>query len=145
MFVGCVILEGLSDPALLDHLSSLVERVVEVPGDPDATTWHIRWYCLSEATLRQLLPALAAVTLPHWYAHFWSGTDLCVILAGRAFWAKTSDRATWEEFIAYGLSVGVERRWTERVPTELPPYVRAACERLWQDRIAVSPAEGRRQ
>ncbi|MHB8928719.1 MAG: hypothetical protein ACYC9Q_13905 [Bacillota bacterium] len=63
---------------------------------------------------------------PHWYAHFWDGDDLCLVLAGRAFWVKASDRATWREFISYGDTVGIERRWTENVPTVLPEWVEAA-------------------
>ncbi|MDQ7793192.1 MAG: hypothetical protein RDU89_02085 [bacterium] len=125
-YLGSVIVESLADPTVLDGLTPLVERVVNMPTDPDATTWHIRWYRLSEAKLRRLLPALAQATLPHWYAHFWSGDDLCVVLAGKAFWVKIGDRTTWSEFISYGDSVGVDRKWTENVPTKLPEYVLAA-------------------
>jgi len=78
------------------------------------------------ARLSERLPALAQAMRPNWYAHFWEGDDLCVILAGRAFWAKASDKGTWQEFIAYGDTVGVERKWTESVPTELPAWVQAA-------------------
>lgn len=128
-YVGSVIVEGLADATVLDGLVPLVERVFDMPADPDATTWHVRWYRLDESALRRLLPALAQATLPHWYAHFWSGDDLCVILAGKAFWAKVNDRSTWSAFIRYGDGVGVERRWTERIPTELPDYVREAAGR----------------
>lgn len=73
---------------------------------------------------------------PHWYGHFWSGDDLCVILAGRHFWASAADRSTWEPFIRYGDTVGMERKWTERTPTTPPPWVEEA---LAQARGATMP------
>lgn len=58
-----------------------------------------------------------------------------MILAGRVFWSKARDPASWNEFIDYGLSIGVERGWTERIPTRLPIYVQEACERFWQGKL----------
>lgn len=123
-FIGCVVLESLSDQAALAGLSPLAERIASVPEDPDATTWHVQWFQLPGAELHSKLPELAAAMKPHWYAHFWSGDDLCVILAGKAFWASAADRSTWQEFIRYGDTVGVERRWTESIPTAVPDWVR---------------------
>ena len=125
-FVGCVILEGLRSPEPLQGWHPIAQRTVEMPDDPDATLWHVCWYQLNAESLTERLPALAAATLPHWYAHFLDGDDLCVVLAGRFFWAKVSDRTTWEPFIAYGDTVGIERKWTERIPTDLPAWVQAA-------------------
>ncbi len=126
MFIGSVILESLTDLDPVDGLRSVAERIVDMPDDPDAQLWHVRWYRLGEDELRSRLPALARAMKPHWYAHFWQGDDLCVIMAGRFFWAKASDRSTWQELIAYGDTVGVERKWTERIPTELPAWVQEA-------------------
>jgi hypothetical protein len=107
-------------------LEPFAQRVVDVPDDPDASTWHIGWYRIAESELRRRLPELARAMKPHWYGHFWENDDLCVILAGRAFWAKISARETWQDFICYGDQVGVERKWTENVPTRLPDWVEAA-------------------
>jgi hypothetical protein len=95
-------------------------------NDPDSTTWRLCWYRIGEEDLRGRLPALAEAMRPHWYAHFFEGDDLCVILAGRHFWVSASNRATWQDFLAHGDTVGVDRRWTENVPTKLPPWVLAA-------------------
>lgn len=122
-FLGCVIRESLLDQAPLDGWAPVAEKVVEMPDDPDAKVWTVAWFQVSEVALRQRLYDLAAATRPNWYAHFWSGDDLCVILAGAAFWAKASDHSTWQPFIAYGDTVGVERKWTEQVPTEAPAWV----------------------
>lgn len=124
VFVGCVILESLDDPAVLTGWQPFAQREADVPEDPDATVWHTAWYQVREDELRQRLPALARAMRPHWYAHFWEGDDLCMVLAGKSFWAKVSDRSTWDEFIAYGDTVGVERKWTERVPTEVPDWAK---------------------
>jgi len=127
-FFGNVILESLQTEAALNGLFPVAERRVEMPDDPDATTWHTRWYLLNAEALNDRLSALARAMRPHWYAHFWWGDDLCVILSGRFFWAKASDRSTWHPFIAYGDTVGVERKWTERVPTQIPEWVQAAIQ-----------------
>lgn len=125
-FVGCVIDESLADIRAVAGLTPVASRRADMPGDPDAEVWHTRWYLLDAAQFERLLPAVTAAMRPHWYAHFWSGDDLCVILAGRHFWASASDKATWEPFIQYGNSVGVERKWTERISTTLPGWVEAA-------------------
>jgi hypothetical protein len=123
IFVGCVIAESLHDATVLEGLKPVAARVVEMPDDPDASAWHVFWYRIGERALSDLLPVLAREMRPHWYAHFWKDDDLCVILAGRAFRARVSDRDTWQEFIAYGDSTGVERKWTENIPTQVPAWV----------------------
>lgn len=110
MYIGCVILESLGDQHSLDGLAHLVERVVDMPNDPDAEVWHVRWYRLDQAELESRLDGLAAAMKPQWYAHFWRGDDLRVILAGRVFAVSVADRATWEPMLAYGDSVGIERK-----------------------------------
>lgn len=39
---------------------------------------------------------------------------------------SASDRSTWAPMLAHGDAVGIERKWTETIPTTLPAYVRAA-------------------
>lgn len=124
-FVGCVIAESLKTEAPLRGLQPIAERVTHVPDDPDSTTWHVRWYQVDEDDLRRRLPELAQAMKPHWYGHFWRQDDLCVILAGKVFWATASDRSTWQDFIDYGEEVGLGRKWTESIPTKLPEWVAA--------------------
>jgi len=128
-FVGCVILESLYGFQPLTGWKPVAERVVEMPDDPDTAVWHVCWYQVDAKSLNERLDSLALAMRPHWYAHFWEGDDLCVILSGRFFWAKASDQITWRDFIAYGDTVGVHRKWTENVPTELPAWVRAALQK----------------
>jgi hypothetical protein len=123
VFIGCVILESLSDARPLQGLSHFVERVAEMPDDPDAKVWHVRWYQLDQAELASRLEGLASAMKPQWYAHFWQDDDLRVILAGRTFQLSVSDRTTWEPMLSYGDTVGIARNWTERIPTALPEYV----------------------
>lgn len=125
-FVGCLIEESLADPAVVADWAPFAEKVVAVPDDPDATVWHVHWYLVGEAVLQERLGALVAAMKPNWYGHFWAGERLCVILPERHFWLPTIRTAEWDEMIEYGESVGVERRWTERVPTTLPEWVAQA-------------------
>ncbi|HWI63176.1 MAG TPA: hypothetical protein VNT75_15140 [Symbiobacteriaceae bacterium] len=126
MYIGCVILESLSDLTVLDGWTTIAKKVVDMPNDPDAQVWHVCWYRLSEAQLKGRLDRLAAAMRPHWYAHFWQEDDLCVILAGRAFWLSAGDRTAWEPMLAYADATGLERRYSETIPTTLPDYVREA-------------------
>lgn len=125
-FLGCLIEESLFDPAVVASWAPFVQKVVSVPEDPDATVWHVNWYRVAEEALLGRLDALAAAMKPNWYGHFWAGDRLCVILPGRIFWLPTSYTREWDEMIEYGESVGVERRWTERIPTVLPDWVAEA-------------------
>ncbi|HYG56911.1 MAG TPA: hypothetical protein VD902_02440 [Symbiobacteriaceae bacterium] len=126
LFYGCVILESLKSKAPLTGWTPLAQRVVDMPDDPDATVWHVQWFQLREQDLLSRLPALAEAMRPNWYAHFWEGDDLCVILGNRFFWASSAKKETWQAFIAYGETVGVGRKWTESIPTQLPSWVQAA-------------------
>lgn len=44
-----------------------------------------------------------------WYAHFWeSGSDdVLVVFKDKNFWIKYSDKATWQDVIKYGKSLGI--------------------------------------
>ncbi|MGE5674724.1 MAG: hypothetical protein ACM3XM_12785 [Mycobacterium leprae] len=127
-FVGCVILESLNSSEPLSEWKPFASRVEERPDSPDAPVWHVHWYQVDGERLNQHLASLAKAMRPDWYAHFWDGDDLCVILAGKSFWAKVSDRSTWRDFQAYGDTIGIDRKWTESVPTQLPAWVQAALQ-----------------
>lgn len=126
IFTGCIIEESLADPAVLAGMTPVAERVSDMPKDPNAKTCHVRWYRLNEADFRARLPDLTDKIRRNWYAHFWSEDDLCVILHGRHFWAKISDRSTYQKFIRYADQVGLERKYSESVPTTLPSWVQKA-------------------
>ena len=123
-FLGSVILESLSDPTPLQGLTPVLVRREEHPDDPDATVWNVRWYYLPEPRVRELAAALAQVMKRKWYAHFFNRRLLIVIMPDRVFRASALDQATWEPFVAYGETVGVEPSWTRRVPVRVPEYLR---------------------
>lgn len=124
-FLGCVILESLDDPLAVAAWAPVAQKVSDMPDDPDAKVWHTCWYRLTEEQLLGRLDRLATAMRPQWYAHFWSGDDLCVVLAGRAFWMSASDRASWAPMQAYGATVGTEAKWLESIPTTVPVWVHA--------------------
>jgi aminoglycoside 3-N-acetyltransferase len=123
LFVGCLIDESLADHSVLVGWKPFAEKLVSVPDDPDATVWHVRWYQLEEKALLGRLDGLAAAMLPTWYGHFWSGNLLCVILAGRCFWIPAAISPEWEEMMAYGEEIGIDRGWTSKIPTVMPDWV----------------------
>ena len=126
MLYGCVVLESLNDPQAVAGWTPVVERVSNMPDDPEAKVWHVRWYHLRKADVAGRLGQLSAAMRPQWYAHFWRDDELYVILAGRAFRLSASDRSTWAPMLAYGDKVGIDRKWTETIPTTLPAYVQDA-------------------
>lgn len=123
VFHACFILESLDDPGCLAGWTPVASRTVDVPDDPDATTWHVHWYRLRREALEERLPRLAAAMRRNWYGHAFDDQDLVVVLHGRWFWAQPRDRSTWQPFIAYGETVGVGRKWTESIPVTPPTWV----------------------
>lgn len=114
-----IIAESLADTGILRELERYFqsERVQEVRGQPEPV-WHIRQYGLPQDTLVVLLPRLAAAIRPGWYIHLFNVADgvLYVVLKDRFFKLPTKRDQSWEEMIAHGESVGLDRRWTENVP-----------------------------
>ncbi len=53
-----------------------------------------------------------------WYIHFYSdvGDKMFVVFKGKCFVVGKHKDQSWNEMIAYGESIGVERRWTETIP-----------------------------
>lgn len=121
--LGCVILESLENTTPLNDLRPVLREVEHHPDDPDATTWNVHWYRRSREEALALAAELAQVIRRNWYAHFFSETELIMVLSGRVFCASTSDRSTWEPFIAYGRTVGVPPSLTGRVPLRPPGQV----------------------
>lgn len=65
--------------------------------------WHLYWLEADDVPSE----ALERNMKPSWYCHFWRGTELRVIFAGRVFVMDTLDKTTWSEAVAYGLSQGI--------------------------------------
>jgi len=53
---------------------------------------------------------------PTWYIHAFNDEKLVVILRGKSFFISRHKDETWDEMIAYGVSVNVERRFLEDIP-----------------------------
>ena len=98
-YKGTIVKESLTDPAILDELQIVSERVA---GD-----WHLYTVMISEADITRIQACLKWEG--GWYTHFWHGDDVVVVFRDKLFHIKYSDQSTWQEAIAYGLSVGVPR------------------------------------
>lgn len=114
-----IIEESLEDASPLAALAAYLEaqRAQDMSDEPEGV-WHINQYGLPELELQALLPALAGAVRPGWYIHAFDAAAgvLYVVLRGRWFRLPAVRDASWDAMIDYGLTVGVERRWTERIP-----------------------------
>jgi len=120
-FTGEIIVESLQDKSVLDSLETyrIKSRRAEMPNE-QVNVWSINRYCLDEAALMQAIPRLEqSIAAGGWYIHFYSdlGNKLFVIFQGKHFVVPKLKDRSWNEMIAYGESIGVERRWTETIPT----------------------------
>jgi hypothetical protein len=118
-YTGGIIVESLSNPSILDAMShSLVhERIEQMPFDVEPV-WHIREYQIPAIHIADTLLMLERVIKPDWYIHFFNipAGVLYVVLSGKSFKLPLQRDDRWEPMITYGLTVGVERRWTENIP-----------------------------
>ena len=122
MFVGDIITESQIDPTVLDEFSGFVisRRTANV-ANFTPSLWHIARYRLPHEAVQRLTPKLKDNIQDNaWYVHFYSETtdELYVILSGKVFKLPKHRDSTWDEMITYGESVGVGRRWTERIPVD---------------------------
>lgn len=113
-----IIEESLEDKTVLDSLAPwfVNERVQEMPGEPEGV-WHVRQYMVPAGMLRRTLELLEQAIRREWYAHLFNTErgQLHVVFHGRHFSLPAVRDSTWEEMISYGLTVGVDRKWTENI------------------------------
>lgn len=122
MYTCGIIVESLANTGVLEELAAYFEkeRLQEVSNDPQPL-WHIRQYEVPRHKVASLLPQLAAAIKPGWYIHLFNIEDgiLYVVLKGRSFKLPAKRDERWEEMIAYGQSVGLNRKWTQNVPLKV--------------------------
>lgn len=119
-YTGEIIVESLEDRSILTSLETykIKSRSAEMPNE-QVKTWNINRYCIDETALMQVLPHLEqSIGKGGWYIHFYSdlGNKLFVLFKGKHFVVSKHKDQSWDEMIAYGESIGVERGWTENIP-----------------------------
>lgn len=118
-YTGGIIVESIGDPTILELLRNWLvhERIDNMPMD-EIPIWHIREYHVPAAQLQDTMQLLESAIKPGWYIHFFNMADeiLYVVLHGKSFKLPLQRDERWEAMIAYGLTFGVERRWTEHIP-----------------------------
>jgi len=117
MFTLGIIEENVENPNILSSLQPYFfhQRLEEVPEDA-LPLWHTNEYHVPDDEMVELLPLLEAQVKPSWYIHAFNETKLIVILQGKSFYISLHKDTTWDEMIAYGLSVDVEKRYLETIP-----------------------------
>ena len=117
MFTLGIIEESLASMDVLDSLRPYLfsQRMEEIPGDA-VPVWHTNEYHLPAEALSGFLPTLEQNVLPSWYVHAFNDDCLLVILSGKTFTVSQTRDHTWDDMIAYGESVQVERRFLENIP-----------------------------
>lgn len=93
------------------------ERVQEMPDEVEKV-WHIHEYELPSNILLEVFSSLQEVIKAEWYIHTFNEEEnvLYVILKGKYFKLPCQRDESWEKMISYGLTVSVDRRWTENIP-----------------------------
>ena len=117
MFRLGIIEESLENLDVLKTLQPYFfsQRIEEVPED-SSPIWHTNEYHVQDDEITELLPILEAQVKPTWYIHAFNDEKLIVILRGKSFHISLHKDATWDEMIAYGMSVDVEKRYLETIP-----------------------------
>lgn len=119
IYTGWIIVESISDPEILESMHDWLvwERITNLPTDEEPI-WHIREYHVPANHLPATMHVLEGAIKPGWYLHFVNIPEeiLYVILSGKTFKLPLQRNECWEPMIVYGISVGVEREWTENIP-----------------------------
>ena len=117
MFRLGIIEESLENMGCLEALTPFLfsQRVEEVPDD-SSPIWHTNEYHVPENQFRKLLPILERQVKATWYIHAFNDKKLIVVLHGKSFCISLYKDDTWNEMIAYGELVNVEKRYLENIP-----------------------------
>lgn len=114
-----IIVESIGDLSVLEafRIWLVHERIAEMPMD-EAPVWHIREYHIPSDELAHTIQVLEKAIKPGWYVHLFNMAEdiLYVILSGKSFRLPLERDEQWDTMIEYGLTVGVERKWTENIP-----------------------------
>ncbi len=101
-FKGTIVEESLLDNRLLNSYKINKFRIsgAEKPED----RWHLYEV---EATPEQIDELAKQLKPTGWYTHFWQNDNVIVVYPNKKFEIIYSDKATWNEAIIYGQSIGI--------------------------------------
>jgi len=94
------------------------QRIEEVPEDA-SPIWHTNEYHVPNEKINDLLHILEQQVKPTWYIHAFNDENLIVVLQGKSFCISLHKDDTWNEMIAYGKSVKVEKCYLENIPLHI--------------------------
>jgi hypothetical protein len=117
-----IIEESLENKEILHELAKYLvkQRVQDMPEDTEKI-WHINEYHLPKGIIETVCSRLQKLIKKSWYIHAFNEQEnvMYVVLRNKYFKLPVRKDESWEEMIEYGLSVGIERKWTENIPASV--------------------------
>ena len=99
---GCVIAEGLNDPAFINGLVVCKAKISEEDLAVDYEGNKGRWHSYDVKCSREEIDSLQPHVLRGWYAHFWKGNRMIVVYNDKQYELDRKDKGTWKEAIEHG-------------------------------------------
>jgi hypothetical protein len=120
MFRLGVIEESLESSEILNLLkpyffSQRIEKIL----DDEVPDWHINEYHIPDEKIDGIAEVLQSQVKLTWYSHAFNDKALLVILSGKTFRVSLHRDETWNEMLAYGELVKVEKRYIESIPLDI--------------------------
>jgi hypothetical protein len=101
-FIGTIVEESLDDNRVLNDVEIIRFRITK--EENPAERWHLYKVKVSKEDIEKLSKYIKP---GKWYMHFWEGTDVVAIFKDKIFEFNYSDKATWEDALNYGRSLGI--------------------------------------
>jgi hypothetical protein len=100
---GCIVEESLDDNRVLNDIEVVKVRIT--PEEKRGERWHIYNSLLSKSDIDRIHPHIKQ----GWYMHFWKDGKMIVLFKEKRFLVDAKDKSTWNEAIAYGLSIKISK------------------------------------
>jgi hypothetical protein len=103
---GVIIAESLREPSLINEFEVYKARISKGEldlGEGSRGRWHSYWVYATDEQVEKLTGQVKQ----GWYAHFWKGTKIKAVYAGKRFDFASNDRSTWRSAIEYGKSISI--------------------------------------
>ena len=108
-YQGVIVREGLRRPAVLERLPIL--------GTHRTANWNIVEVGVPEADINRAVELIQAslVEEPTYFAHLYKGDEVIIVFPDKVFTA-TTDPATWNEAVKYGVDKGIPKEELDFAP-----------------------------
>ena len=98
---GIIIEESLNDNRILNNFNIIKLFITETARKSDQ--WHLFEVEIEENEIENLSNQI----IEGWYAHFWHGSDVTAVFAGKIIKFNYLDKSTWNEVMEYGKKLNI--------------------------------------